>query len=329
MSFKDYLKAQQPLVYQTFYNARKKNILSHAYLIKGDSGSPTLQTAKYLAKSLLCESGEVFACDICDNCKRFSEDNYSDFVLLNAQKNSLKVADIDSLTKRFSETSLESKGIMIYIIHHVENMNRESTNALLKFLEEPKDNIFAFLTTENEAKVLPTILSRCQHLKLLPPKKSEVLNEIITKENINKLDAELLVNFASETSSLKELLNDETYLSVKNIFINYLKNLSDSLLNGYYYLQKEAITTIKTKEQIRLFIDMLAATFKEIIYKDFSLNNNLTELNAYLESISKQIIDKENVYKQIMFTRGHIELNVTISLIIEHIGFIIAKGGKA
>jgi len=34
---------------------------------------------------------------------------------------------------------------MIYIIHALENSNRESLNALLKFLEEPQDNVYAFL----------------------------------------------------------------------------------------------------------------------------------------------------------------------------------------
>lgn len=327
MNFKQYLKEQQPLVYNTFLNARKNNTLAHAYLIKGETGAPILNTAIFLAKSLICDGEDIFACEKCANCIRFDEGNYSDFIILNAQKENLKVADIENLIKRFSETSIESKGIMLYIIHHVENMNRESINALLKFLEEPKDNIFAFLTTENETKVLPTILSRCQHLKLLPVKKETIVQNVIN-QGIDSLDAELLLNFAAEETSLINLANDETYKIVKDVFINYLKNLSVSLMNGYYYLQKEAITIIKSKEQVRLFIDMLANAFKDMMLIDLQLKPSLTHLNDYLENIAKSIKNKEECYKNIMFTRGRIELNVTISLIIEHIGYIVVKGGE-
>ncbi len=327
MNFEQYLKEQQPLVYNTFLHARKNNTLAHAYLIKGETGSPILKTAKFLAKSLICDEDSVFACEKCANCLRFEEGNYSDFLILNAQKENLKVGDIENLTKRFSETSIESKGIMVYIIHHVENMNRESINALLKFLEEPKDNIFAFLTTENETKVLPTILSRCQHLKLLPVEKNSIIQNVIN-QGIDSLDAELLVNFATEETSLINFANDETYKLVKDVFVNYLKNLSDSLLNGYYYLQKEAITIIKSKEQIRLFIDMLANAFKDMMLIDLQMEPSLKCLSDYLKNIAKNIKNKEECYKNIMFTRGRIELNVTISLIIEHIGYIIVKGGE-
>lgn len=43
-------------------------------------------------------------------------------------------------------------------------MTPEASNALLKFLEEPSQEIYAFLTTESEENVLPTILSRSQNL---------------------------------------------------------------------------------------------------------------------------------------------------------------------
>ncbi len=328
MNFEQYLKTFQPLVYNTFKNAKEKKLLSHAYLIKGNMGAPILNVAKYLAKSLICDLNNVFACDNCPTCQRFDENNYADFVLLNAQKEVLKVADIDNLTKRFSSTAMENKGIMIYIIHHVENMNRESINALLKFLEEPRDNIYAFLTTENEEKVLPTILSRCQHLKLLPLNKNYLYETCLNEEGIDKLDLELILNFENDISSLKLMLQDETYLLVKNEFLAFIRELSSSLYNGYYYLQKETITKIKTKEQVRLFIDMIATFFKEMI----NLKNNnkcyLSSLKDYLEIISNLIEKKEDCYKKIMFTRGQIELNVTVALIIEHIGFIIVKGGQ-
>lgn len=325
MEFEIYLKIHQKILYQTFLNAKKSNSLSHAYLIKGDSKTPILKTAKFLAKSLLCDENGFFACNNCLTCHRFDDNNYADFVLLNAQKDNLKVADIEALTQKFSKTPLEEKGKMIYIIHHVENMNRESINALLKFLEEPNENIYAFLTTANESKVLPTILSRCQHLKMLPYAQNKVIENAL-KLDITSLDAELISNFATEDESILEIAQDESYQLVKNIFLNYIKELSTSLESGYYYLQKVAIVNIRTKEQIRLFIDMISYAFKEMMNLKLELCISLHELKSYLEMIAVKIKNLQYCYREIMITRSRIELNVTISLIIEHLGYIILKG---
>ena len=45
-------------------------------------------------------------------------------------------------------------------------MNDYAANSLLKFLEEPESNIYAFLITTNINKILPTIKSRCQVLSI-------------------------------------------------------------------------------------------------------------------------------------------------------------------
>ncbi len=55
MRFGDYLEKKQPLVYRTFANAIENKRLAHAYLLCGESGTPLLETAKYMAKSLICD----------------------------------------------------------------------------------------------------------------------------------------------------------------------------------------------------------------------------------------------------------------------------------
>jgi DNA polymerase-3 subunit delta' len=52
----------------------------------------------------------------------------------------------------------------VYIISECEKLNSYAANSLLKTLEEPRDEIYAFLITENINKVIPTIRSRCRIL---------------------------------------------------------------------------------------------------------------------------------------------------------------------
>ena len=82
-------------------------------------------------------------------------------------------------------------------------MNDISSNSLLKFIEEPEENIFAILVTENRFALLKTILSRCQVLKL----KSNFLN---------KNDDDIL-NVIYYTSNNVRNLSEKDYDYVKDI----------------------------------------------------------------------------------------------------------------
>ena len=50
------LKTNQQEVLKLLQNAKKRDKLVHAYLFEGDSGTGTLEAAKYFAMMLLCES---------------------------------------------------------------------------------------------------------------------------------------------------------------------------------------------------------------------------------------------------------------------------------
>lgn len=52
----------------------------------------------------------------------------------------------------------------VYIINGADKLNKQSANSILKFIEEPDNNITALLVTDNLYSVMPTIRSRCQIL---------------------------------------------------------------------------------------------------------------------------------------------------------------------
>ena len=65
MQVEKYLEQYQPIIYKTFVNSIKTNRLSHAYLLSGDPGTPLLEIAKFLAKSILCDDPSPLACNSC------------------------------------------------------------------------------------------------------------------------------------------------------------------------------------------------------------------------------------------------------------------------
>ena len=76
MQLDKYLKEKQPIIYQTFTNSLANHTLSHAYLIVGNPGTPLLETAKFLAKTVLCDDPSPLACSNCITCLRIESTSF-------------------------------------------------------------------------------------------------------------------------------------------------------------------------------------------------------------------------------------------------------------
>ena len=327
MNFKDYLELNQPFVYNTFTNAMKSNKIAQTYLIKGNDGAPILETALFLAKSLICDSTDSLACSSCLSCIRFEDGNYADFMLLDGNKQTLKVGDIDRLQEFLSSSCMEKKGKKIYIINCLENSNKETLNALLKTLEEPNNNVFAFITTKNESKLLPTILSRCQILNLLPTKKEDIMKEVLDK-GISIDDCQILCALFSNVDAILNNVDDENYKLCKECLFDTLDALEQSSYKALQYVQSELVTRIKTKEAARLYLDLLAMAFKDILLLQMDQEITIQIYRGTLSQIAKSLKNIDKIYLEIMLSRGKIESNVSISLLLEHLFIYIINGGN-
>ena len=89
-------------------------------------------------------------------------DSNSDFYIVTQMEDKSEII-IDQIRKAIDflnkTPGIASKKILL--IELAENMNINASNALLKHLEEPSQNTYIFLTTNNISGILDTILSRC------------------------------------------------------------------------------------------------------------------------------------------------------------------------
>lgn len=92
----------------------------------------------------------------------------------------------------------------VVILDDAAKMTEAAQNALLKTLEEPRDNLFVFLITHNVSKLLPTVLSRC-HMQVVGSTTSE---EFIVPP---KLKAQILFMSAGIHDEIVKLSTDEDY----------------------------------------------------------------------------------------------------------------------
>ena len=329
MQVENYLKIHQPIIYQTFVNSLKTNRLSHAYLLSGNPGTPLLEIAKYLAKSILCDDPNPLACNSCITCLRVDDDNYPDLFLFDGSKSTIGKDNVVTIENAFDKKAFESKGIRIYILHLVENMTIEAVNSILKFLEEPGAEVYAFLTTNNENSILPTILSRCQILRLKLTERKEVIKEAYSL-GVNQDDAELLSYFYNCGELIFDILSDEDekerYQDVKNTYESLLDSLKENDFNKAIYLtEKDIVPSIKTKESMRLFIDILIETFEDLLNIQNHCDIYLKSYEDTLKDLSKKLPHIQESLIELLKNRSLINANVSTALLCDHIINYITK----
>lgn len=324
MSLATYLKNKQPLVSKSFSYALTHDQLAHAYLITGEAGTPLKETALYLAKSIICDNPGPLACEECITCQRIERGEYPDFVFLNGEEDSIKKEEIRDTVNLFQTTPLERKGVMIYVIHLVENMTPEAVNSLLKFLEEPNTSTYAILTTQNEDRVLPTIVSRCEKLRLILTPRNEVLEEALSL-GVAKDDAEILSHFHNDGSLIQAAAADETYQRLKVALVDAVEALTRSTNFARYVFEKDVTALLTSKPAARFFFDMLTLFFRDIVAKKAGNPIALTSYDKIIAEAAKKLPHAESSLLSVMTLRGEIELNIKIGLLLTHLVNVLTK----
>lgn len=318
MQIEKYLSQYQPVIYKTFINALKSNHLSHAYLLSGASGMPLKESAIYLAKSLLCDSPNPLACNNCITCLRVDEGNYADIIVIDGSESKIKKNEVTKIIENFDKTALEEKGIMIYVIHLVEMMTPVAINSLLKFLEEPGRNIYAFLTTENESKVLPTILSRTQILRFKSIPREEIIKDAI-EENVPLEDIEMLCSFYSDGNSIKTASESENYQIAKQALDDLLDGLLLNEGEAIYAMERHVIPSLKSTELVKIFLKMLASIYEDILNININQPIKLTTYSKIIEELAKRLKHIDKSLYIIMSSIQKVDLNVNLGLLLDHV----------
>ncbi len=318
MQIEKYLSQYQTVIYKTFINALKSNHLSHAYLLSGASGMPLKESAIYLAKSLLCDSPNPLACNNCITCLRVDEGNYADIIVVDGSESKIKKNEVTKIIENFDKTALEEKGIMIYVIHLVEMMTPVAINSLLKFLEEPGRNIYAFLTTENESKVLPTILSRTQILRFKSIPREEIIKDAI-EENVPLEDIEMLCSFYSDGNSIKTASESENYQIAKQALDDLLDGLLLNEGEAIYAMERHVIPSLKSTELVKIFLKMLASIYEDILNININQPIKLTTYSKIIEELAKRLKHIDKSLYIIMSSIQKVDLNVNLGLLLDHV----------
>ena len=147
-----------------------KGHISHCYLISGPEGAGKRTLSRLLAAAILCQ-GKDKPCGVCAPCRKVLDGNHPDYMIVDdPEKKTVPVELIRQARADMFIQPNESEH-KIYEFPRAQDMGLPGQNALLKVLEEPPAYGVFLLLTDNPARLLPTVRSRCTELKMqaLPP----------------------------------------------------------------------------------------------------------------------------------------------------------------
>ena len=202
----------------------ENNKVSHAYLIEINDYDTDKKYIFDFIKMILCnisyeklekENNNII--DLIDN------NDYPDIKVIEPEGSTIKKSQMIDLQKDYSNKSLLD-GKRIYVVKEADKLNPASANTILKFLEEPEEDIIAILLTTNRYKIIETILSRCQILTLKENSIPIIEDDVFDLLKCVVYPSEFFIKY---NSIITEVIPDkdiarEKLKKLENIIISYL-----------------------------------------------------------------------------------------------------------
>lgn len=173
--------------------------LRHAYLFSGPRGVGRRTLALRFAQAINCptplENGQP--CGTCRICKQIENMQQADLNVLQAETEggTLKVDEVRNLQHMLSLAPYESE-YRIALLLRFEEANASAQNALLKTLEEPNRRVVLLVTADDPENLLPTIVSRCELLRLRPLPLKEMAVVLRKEKGLDENQARLVAHIA-------------------------------------------------------------------------------------------------------------------------------------
>ena len=323
------LKAKQPVVMKQLQTIFEKNRTGHAYIFDGEKGTGKKEIAMFFIKLLLCQNpSKNVPCETCRNCKRINSGNHPNINQLEPDGQFIKIDQIRDLISGMTKTSIE-EGRRIYILHHAERMNNASANTLLKFLEEPEGNVTALLLTENYQGILPTIQSRCQHVKF-----ANIPREFLLKQlQDNGVSFSMASTVSMLTNSLETgitLAHDEQFALARKTVLKLVETIKKNVHEALLVVYEDWLPAFKEKEEIERALDLLLFAYRDIVAVKANPESSCTYpdmLQVWKEQALHMTFNQlSNQMQAILQARQNLSRNMNRTLMMEQLMLNLQEG---
>ena len=281
----------------------------HAFLFSGISGIGKMRTARAFAQYLHCKNRKNGdSCGCCPSCLQHQKHNnpdlhfiypilkkegtqiskdwidewremidsysymplekWNDFLKAGNSQPAIYVQEAEDIISRASLSAFQ-ENLKIFIIWLPEKLRPEAANKLLKIIEEPFEDTVFILVSNNDSKILPTILSRTQRFNFKPLKESE-LKELLVSSGVehDMADDAARISEGSLQKADEIACHPEELLEFSNLF--------KEIMRAAYALKAKQLKDLSEKtaafgrEKLLRFLDYCGRMIRENYIYNFN-----------------------------------------------------------
>ena len=300
---------------EKFKNEANQDKVSASYLFYGDKRVDLLSYALMFSKMIMTKNIQNDAEK--EKIERLIDiSQHPDIEIINKNNENIKIDEVREIIYSSIESSFNSPK-KIFILCGIENLRKESSNALLKILEEPPKNVY-FILLSRTLNIIPTIKSRTIkfHLSGMNNEELGVSKEIYYFFDGNEND---ILEFKRQKLSLDDIqFQINTVEDILQI-VTEMKNYT----SGEFAVKNSLDLTIKYNKSIELIAQRIRFWELENVY--FFINEIENELKKEREFLigflSKIIINAKNSVetedlKNLINLKNSIRNNVNIKSVL-------------
>ncbi|MCX5687220.1 MAG: hypothetical protein NTV71_01005 [Candidatus Omnitrophica bacterium] len=294
---------------RVLHSMLEKDEINGAHLFVGPDSVGKRSVSIEFAKAINCEKKGFDACEECISCSKINSLNHPDVFIIHKEKESsfIKIDKIRDIIYQASLKPYDAKK-KIFIIIYAEDMNEESQNALLKILEEPRDNQIFILTTSRVSGLLPTVISRCKLVKfgLLP--QAQIQELLIKRHGFSEDEAVLFSHMTLGSPGMAVAFKDKDKIRER-----------DKMLNDFFFRKRamfrEEVCDEKKYSDLKESLQMLLFWYRDLLISKFTedktifLNmDRIQEIFSYSARFSAEKIERD--ITSIINTINYVKRNI-------------------
>ncbi|MEK6754190.1 MAG: DNA polymerase III subunit delta' [Chloroflexota bacterium] len=261
----------------------------HAYLFCAPPGLGRRTLALRLAQALNCTKplAPGVPCGLCRDCKQIDAMQHPDMNIIQAldadnlpkEGGTLKVDQIREVQRSMSLKPYQSK-YRVALFLRFQEANDNAANALLKTLEEAPAHAILLLTADTPEQLLPTIVSRCEILRLRPLPIEAVQADLIYR-GVDEERARLLAHISGgRPGYARRLIDDVTLLEKRDERLNDLQTLLPAArVEKFSYADKLS----KDKDAMRQAITIWLTYWRDVMLRVAGAESPLINVDRNME----------------------------------------------
>ena len=256
----------------------------HAYLFTGPSGIGRRTLALRFAQSLNCEKSPVPGqpCRTCSTCRRIDQMQHPDLAMVMAEHEGerLKIDQARELQHTLSLAPYEAR-YRVALILRFEEAQSSFANAMLKTLEEPPEHVVVILTANNAENLLPTIVSRCEVLRLRSLSMDETARGLQAIKGVPKDISERLAHISDGRPGYAIRLFEQPRL------LEQRQSWLDELIQLLAASRRERFAFVKgfvdDKEGLRDVLQVWLTFWRDVLIYSSGIGGSITNLDYTIQ----------------------------------------------